>query len=224
VASVVVLAVSTAISVIGVRGHSKAQAQVAPSAARQPGLEPAPAQQLGRYEIMWTSVAYYFFTQDGRAVLQFPGRPVLTYEAGRESEGIRAFSQRPPNLMLPQGIGRNPRYFVDLGAILYWENKADGAIVHFLNCPSIELTGEETAHLRDLANQFLTSVLNGPDGPQQAPPTEDRRHVVPGVRPGISTVPPEAVPPRRRRPGDSDDEPGISPVPPGAVPPPGGGP
>jgi hypothetical protein len=198
---VFLLVVGTVIGVFSLRGHDRVQAQGAP--ARQPGLEPAPFPQFGRYEIMCTSIAYYFFTTDGRAVLQFPGRPLLILAPG-EAEGVRAFSQRPPNPFLPQRIGRDGRYFINVGEIQYWENNAGGATVHFSNCPSIkDLTAEEATHLRHLADQLLATVIEGPNHPQNFVPSP---------------------PPRRRATRDDEDEvPPKIPVAPDGPPAPGPG-
>jgi hypothetical protein len=166
-AIVIVLAAGTAIVVVGLREHGRALAQEAPPGARQPEPKPIPFfPRVGRYEIVWTNLAYFYFARDGRAVLRFPGHPPLVVQPG-EAEGVRKFAQRNlPSSELPQAIGRDGRYSINVSQVLYWENTAGGATAHFSNCPSLDLTAEEAAQLRDEANHMLGWQLPA----QEAPP------------------------------------------------------
>src|SRR4051794_814237 len=79
------LAVGIAAIVVGIQGHDRVRAQV-PAPVLPQGLEPAPFQpqaaaaQFSKYEFMFPNLAYFYFTRDGRAVLQFPSAPPLVLQ------------------------------------------------------------------------------------------------------------------------------------------------
>jgi hypothetical protein len=167
---VFVLVAGIVLGVVGLRGRGKALAQVAPPADRQPGLAPAPVPQSGKYEFLVPNIAYFYFAQDGSAVIQYPSRPSLVLPPA-EAEGIRRLAQQPPRPLGPQRIGQ--RYFINITKVEYWQNNdAGGATAHFDSSPSLDLTAEEVAQLRQAARHLMQTMAEGPEpvGPEIAPP------------------------------------------------------
>jgi len=183
-----VLVASIALGVIGLRGHGKALAQAVPPIA------PAPFPQVGKYEFMMQNMVYFYFATDGRVVLQFPSLARLVLQPG-EAEAIRQFAQQPPHPLMPLRIGR---YFINVSAVLYWQNKdTGGATVYFSGCPSIDLTDEEAAHLRRAAREVMQAMAGGPGQP--------------GAPAGIPEPAPVPVPPAVPTPAPGTTAPGIVP-------------
>jgi hypothetical protein len=173
--------------------QGRGQAQVPARADALPAVEqpirspqaPRPLGSTSRFIPNLKNIAYFYFAEDQRAVLFFPGHDPLTLQ-GDEAEVLRNTVRLPSLPGTPQPIGR---YYVNPQLVAYMRvNNQNGWTVSFVSCPSIDLTADEVAKL----NRFFQ-----PGGPvEELPPPPPPAPAAPST--SVPATPPPPVPPRPR--------------------------
>lgn len=131
--------------------QNRARAQVSGGGVPQPAQAPQlPPMEQPTEHIMHRKIAYFYFSQEGAAVLYFPSaRPLVL--AGANTRKIYDYMQAPiiingnqmktSDALFHMKIGR---YYINPEHLCYTQaNVSGGLTAVFSGCPSIELNGEE---------------------------------------------------------------------------------